>query len=643
MSHASQAAIVVLCCGLCYTPVWWYNLEQGGFFMDDVMIKRNTNVVDPVFDWARLWRTDYWGLEMFDPKVWTHKSFRPITVLTFRWDYQTFSFFSTAFHRHNILLHFAVGFLIYYTARRILLFSRSDGLLLAALFMAHPVHSESICYIVGRADLQCSIFILLAVLTYHQGLNVTDNKGKTAPRKVVLQILNHLHWGSYASLATILIVLGGLCKETGFTTFGLIVLLELFEIFRGASWNQVYVRVAMVLGVAVPICFVRVWYTSGTEILRMDPFSNPIAAHKEWYERFLSYWHVHGAYAKLLLWPWFLCYDYSADAVPLVFSLTDVRMLLAFSSYTTLSCALLYTVGQVKANEPNGWPLSFGIMSFALSFLPMSNLLFPVGTLIAERLLYIPSIGFLVFLVALCHRNFLFVVLCAWWLRCFARVQNWKNAEEITYVDGQVQLRSSRTQFNLGNYHLGRKEYDDALVAYNRAIEVDPEMRDAMPLYHAGQIHIFKGDYEKAHYLLGKAVKGYFSPLTLNEEEVFHDYGLACWHRGLPAEAIYNLQASIITSPKFSKGFNNLACAMVLDGLSRMDEKAVTQGLASIEQAIGLSPDTALYWRNAAVLLQLIGDHAAAQGAWQRFQDLDVTARDLSVIPEDCVWEFYFR
>lgn len=33
-----------------------------------------------VFDLARLWRTDYWGLEMFDPNTWTHKSFRPLTV-----------------------------------------------------------------------------------------------------------------------------------------------------------------------------------------------------------------------------------------------------------------------------------------------------------------------------------------------------------------------------------------------------------------------------------------------------------------------------------------------------------------------------------------------------------------------------------
>ena len=59
---------------------------------------------------------------------------------------------------------------------------------------------------------------------------------------------------------------------------------------------------------------------------------------------------------------------------------------------------------------------------------------------------------------------------------------------------------------------------------------------------------------------------GFFSPLTLAEEEVFHDYGMALWHNNKAPEAIYNLQASIITNPNFAKGYNNLACAQVNTG-----------------------------------------------------------------------------
>jgi tetratricopeptide (TPR) repeat protein len=163
-----------------------------------------------------------------------------------------------------------------------------------------------------------------------------------------------------------------------------------------------------------------------------------------------------------------------------------------------------------------------------------------------------------------------------------------------------------------------------------------------MPLYHAGQIDIYYGRWENAERRLQKAIAGYFSPLTLAEEEVFHDYGMALWHMKKPAESIYNLQASIITNPKFSKAYSNLACAQTLHGMDMGDEKIVNQGLTSLEQAITLAPDMALYWRNAASLLKLIGDGAASENAWQKFNEMDPTSQG-EAIPDNCVWEFYFR
>jgi len=227
-------------------------------------------------------------------------------------------------------------------------------------------------------------------------------------------------------------------------------------------------------------------------------------------------------------------------------------------------------------------------------------------------------------------------------VRCYTRIFDWADAETITEIDGLTQLKSGRTQFNLGNFYLGKKEYDKALVAYQRAIDSDPEERDSMPLYHAGQIHIYHGNYAEAEKLLKKAVGGFFSPLTLAEEEVFHDYGMALWHSQKAPESIYNLQASIITNPNFAKGYNNLACAQVLYGLDLGNQDMVNQGLGSLEKAISLAPDMGLYWRNAAVLLNFIGDKPASQNAWEKFGGYDPSAK-YQAIPDNCVWEFYFR
>jgi len=139
-----------------------------------------------------------------------------------------------------------------------------------------------------------------------------------------------------------------------------------------------------------------------------------------------------------------------------------------------------------------GRATGFSLFMFALSFFPMSNILFPVGTLIAERLLYIPSLGYLLPLVCFFNAAWLYltrkptlstsakslgmlvyfasiVALGAfYWVRCYLRIFDWADAETITEIDGLSQLKSGRTQFNLGNFYLGKKEYDKALVAYTR-------------------------------------------------------------------------------------------------------------------------------------------------------------------------------
>jgi len=305
---------------------------------------------------------------------------------------------------------------------------------------------------------------------------------------------------------------------------------------------------------------------------------------------------------------------------------------------------------------------ALGVGFFALSFLPMTNILFPIGTLVAERLLYMPSIGFLMLVVCVAHLEtrsrrgvqalvwlLMLLVLGVWWRLCYDRVAEWQTVEKITLADGLKQLRSTRTQFNLANVYMQGARLDEALVAYQRANSLDPEERDSMPLYHAGQILMYRGQYVEAERYLHKAVSGYFSPLTLHEEEVWHDYGLALWHVGRGVEAVQNFNNAIITNPAFPKGYNNLACALVMLAISTQppNQQALQEGLQAMEQAVTMSPGTPLYWRNAAVLLSLAGDRQASAGAWERLRQLDpatvMAAEAAGAMPQDCAWDFYFR
>jgi len=627
--------------------------------MDDAMIRKNSVVVAEAMDWPRLLRTDYWGLEMFDPNAWTHKSFRPLTVLSFRWNYLLTGFNSCGFHVCNVLLHGIASLQLFFFGLTVLRLPPRWSGLLAALFAAHPVHTESICYVVGRADILCTQVLLLAVQLY-----MPCAVGSPQFRA----------WSCLFG-SVVLIIIAGLCKETGFTFFGLLVIWEALAITRARSHAKPviahWLRVLVLLVVGVVACITRVWYTAGTQIARMDPYSNPVAASEDPRVRQLSYALVHGMYMKLLAWPVFLCYDYSMDAVPLVHSLSDLRLLLPVTTYLIffqVVTAALRRLRYQPSQRHHAEGLALSIAIFVLSFLPMTNILFPIGTLVAERLLYLPSIGFLSAIVSLVYLEtsgrrrekqhqrtsmlawlFLLAIAIVWAVLCYQRVLEWSSVERITKADGLRQLKSSRTQFNIANIYLLENRHDEALLAYRRSIAADPQERDSQPLYHAGQILMYHGKYAEAEKYMHKAVSGYFSPLTMHEEEVWHDYGLALWHAGKGAEAVQNFQNALITNPSFPKGYNNLACALVIMALSMQppDQRLAQQGLQAIEKAVGLVPGMPLYWRNAAALLTLAGDAEAGRNAWNQYRRLDpasaASVEATGQMPQDCVWEFYFR
>jgi len=624
--------------------------------MDDAMIKKNANVFEEI-NWRRILRTDYWGLEMFEEGQWTHKSFRPLTILSFRWNYWLHSFDSTGFHVTNLVLHVLASLLLGALGFTSLGLPSGWSMLLAALFFAHPVHTESVLYIVGRADLLCCVGVFVAVLLY---------------KPCITGSLGFISGSICLLLASAMLVAAGLCKETGFCFFGL---LAGWEILGGllagkgrlascGGWRWLRLSALLVLGSIV--CYTRLWYTAGTAIERMDPHSNPVAVQENSHVRMLSYSLVHGIYAKLLVWPAFLCYDYSMDAVPLVHSTRDLRLLLPVTAYLAVAQLLTLSIWPLRSTcwerlSPARLPKAaregpiVGMAVVVLSFIPMANVLFPVGTVIGEGLLYIPSAGLLIAAVSLAfiagHKGggsskwavlLLLLGAAATW-RTAVRVPEWATSDAITTADGLRQLHSSRVQFNFANVHLQAKRHDEALFTYQRAIQIDPTYHDSLPLYHAGQILFYTGRHIEAETYLHKAVSGYYSPLTIKEEEIFHDYGLALWFVQKPRDSITNFEKSLTINPKFTKSLNNAACAAGLGALTGTLQRDFLQyGLQMLDRALQLEPANVLYWRNAVALLNFGGDQQAAMGAWKNVMALDPDGAAAGP-PTECTWEFYFR
>ncbi|XP_042869657.1 protein O-mannosyl-transferase TMTC2-like, partial [Penaeus japonicus] len=154
-----------------YMTVWvagvlvYVNGLSGDFVHDDVSaIKTNPDVLATT-PLSHVFLNDYWGKPMSDPL--SHKSYRPLTILTFRMNHAMFGLRPLGFHLMNVLLHSSVCLLMTRLLLRLLRLPQGTVLSAGLLFATHPIHSEAVTGLVGRADVLASIFFLAAILTYH--------------------------------------------------------------------------------------------------------------------------------------------------------------------------------------------------------------------------------------------------------------------------------------------------------------------------------------------------------------------------------------------------------------------------------------------------------------------------------------------
>lgn len=124
-----------------------------------------------------------------------------------------------------------------------------------------------------------------------------------------------------------------------------------------------------------------------------ERFDNPAAASKS-PERHLTFAYLAAFNLGLLLFPYGLCCDWTMGSIPLLTS-TDPRNLATIALLLCFAIAawqIHSTVIHESQRDLNRLLVSVAML--VLPFIPASNLFFPVGFVVAERVLYSPSIGF---------------------------------------------------------------------------------------------------------------------------------------------------------------------------------------------------------------------------------------------------------
>ena len=269
------------------------------------------------------------------------------------------------YHWFNLLLH-AINVLL--VARLVLrLTGHSTAAVAAAsIWAVVPLSSEAVTNIVGRADLMAAFGVIAGLLCYLEARATSGTRRRA--------------WLLGLMAAT---AVGVFSKESAVAIAGVIVACELVWWTPAKS-----ARTLAAAAVAMAPPMLLMWYQrftvlSAAGIAEFPFLDNPIAGAGFWVGR-LTALKVMGHYLWLLVWPSTLSIDYSFNQIPLA---------QGSAADWIVALAVVALVGSSVALRRRQSAAFFFCVFAALTFLPVSNLLFATGTIMAERLMYLPSAG----------------------------------------------------------------------------------------------------------------------------------------------------------------------------------------------------------------------------------------------------------
>lgn len=471
--------------------VVYVNSLWNGFAYDDTWIVLRNERVHQLQDLASIWLTPYWptfGSEL--------GLYRPLTIFMFALQWAIGGGEPWVFHLTNVLLHTGCTLLVFLLIERLI--GAPAAFAGALIFAVHPLHTEAVANVVGQGELLAALGVLAACVLY---VNRAPGVGTT--------------WRMRAALF-VLYALALLAKESAVVLPGLLVLLDFAQrrVRLQREGLMPYVRAVafpLVMFSAILFAYLLVRLSVLGNLTGTDAAPGLPWLREEF--RVLNAFRAWPEFVRLLFMPFDLVVDYAPGVIFPVESLTPMvalGILLTFAAVTFM----LVTPWRPRLGLPAGW--------FVVSILPVSNFFFPIGVLIAERTLYLPSVA-VCFLAAyawdaarqsaaretrrLALAGGLLIVV-AFGVRTVTRNPDWDSltsvwealardhpesyraqwvnalsvwnagrpdlAEKYFQLAEKVHPRDSQMLTEIGNFYIGRQRYDRAIAYLERSRDMTP-------------------------------------------------------------------------------------------------------------------------------------------------------------------------
>lgn len=567
------------------------NSLDNNFVFDDKAVIVKNELVKDIHNIPLIFTTSYWegyrweGIEKNEQSL-----YRPLVIFSYNLNHFISGTNPFSYHLVNLILHLFNSILVFLLCLYLFESWRwVSSLIVSLLFVTHPIHTEAVTGIVGRAELLCFCFYILSLLFYLKA---------RLPNSSHTTVCYLLSLGSY--------FLALLSKESAVTLLGVVILIDWLYHYQGQLKAMLENGLHTIKRNYLGFILATLVYVILRFLILKNPLNpgsiplldNPLIAASSW-QRIITALKIIGNYIILLIFPIKLSADYSYNQIPVSTTVFEPEFLCSLLLIVTAVGLAFWWSRKMKV-------ISFSLFFFFITLSITSNLLLIVGTIMAERLLYLPSLGFCIFVVALGQKALAGVsqkrrvfslyslavvvvfLISLYALRSLIRNRDWKDEAHLFSSVVRNAPQSARGHNQMAAVYFQNGNYKLALKEARRAVEIYPDYKEAH--YSLGTTYSKIAQYDKAVIELTRALRIHprYPSAILNLGTSYH-------HLKQYDKAIAVYKDLISIRPDYAEAYNNLGISYYFKGRV---EKAIRAYLHALE----LKPDYAEACKNLGVL-----------------------------------------
>jgi len=550
--------------------------------------------------------------------------YRPFTLIMFAIEWQIFGKAPAVGHFINILLYGLLGIMLYKLLEIMLLRKKDNDdirmlvLMTCLLFIAHPIHTEAVANIKGRDEIMTFLGAVIALWAAF--------KHKYSP---------NIKW-----LATLIIsfFIALMSKENAITFLAIVPLSFLFftKENMGGSFKRLWpFGLSTFVFLFIRFSILGMDFGGAPRELMNNPFLKIVNnqyvdfSTGEW---FATIMFTLGKYIQLLVFPHPLSHDYYPRAIEIM-QMTDIKVIVSVLLYLGATVIAFLAWNRDKI-------ISFSIFFYLITLSIVSNIVFPIGTNMSERFVFIPSLGFLLLLVYLFQKytpsrkvflTLMLLLIGAYSVKTVSRNMVWKDDFTLFTTDVKNNSNSAKLLNAAGGALTTtasemqdgpkRTQYlNEAIVYLQKAVKIHPTYRNAYLLLGNANYYLKNFDSAIAYFDQSLALDSNFKDALKNLPIVLRDGGR---HMGQIENNFPKAEKWLTRSFQMNpQDYETCRLLGITYGIQNKHNLAVEY----FEKAIALRPDISGNYKSLGTAYMNMGNQEKAREALNKAVELDPAA-----------------